>query len=383
MLRGLMDKAVRLFLSFLLIILIGAAQSYAESSQKPESDAYKIPALPAAGTVAGKPFRVEDARIDGTILELRQGSDFFPDRSLTIYLEDIQKGIVPAGRTFTYTGPDRLGAPRGSVQWRDEGDRIPKHHWIEGSYTVHVEFGKEEKRGWLPGRIYIRYDGEPGAQVAGEFNSVIKGLRMVNGVPDITSDSFDTLEYVALGYLERRFPDAKVKIEDTEDVMFGFRPKDPHRKDFTFFDGGQDKYGRMALRYSVDGEGRGWTKLKFRKEAGGWAVDYQLQPYKLFAARGVPDSDDDMGTIQYLVARQIEAEIVSAGKTELVHGVSMMPSYGRYFGEVGVRYSLGEDGQKIKRRFLLVPSDDSWKVERELEPDEIVDNVTGEIRTKK
>jgi hypothetical protein len=202
-------------------------------------------------------------------------------------------------------------------------------------------------------------------------SSVLSATEESQVPPDIMSDSSETLEYVALTYLEQRFPDALVKIDATRDVIHGHRHDEP-----------QEQYGRMALRYSVDGKDRGWTKLKLKKNAEGWAVDQQLKPYELFAAHDNPGTDTAK-VIEYLVAQHIENGVTSGDKPDFVHGVSMTSSYGSFFGEVRIRYHIGAPGQKFERRFLLVPWMCSWKVRRELEPDEVVDYDNGKILRKK
>jgi hypothetical protein len=201
-------------------------------------------------------------------------------------------------------------------------------------------------------------------------SSVQSAADESQATPDIRSDSYEILQYVALTYLEQRFPDARVKIDDTKDVMHGSRDDET-----------QKQYGRMALRYSVDGKDRGWTKLKFKKNAEGWAVDHQLKPFEFFAAHDNPGTGTKK-VIEYLVAQYVEDELSSGNKDIFVHGVSMTSWHGSFFAEVEIRYHVGAPGQKFKRRFLLVPWMCSWKVRRELEPDEIVDYDKGKIRRK-
>ena len=52
--------------------------------------------LPARGAIAGHPFVVEKATMkEGGILELREGEDFFADRSITVFIFEIEAGETP------------------------------------------------------------------------------------------------------------------------------------------------------------------------------------------------------------------------------------------------------------------------------------------------
>jgi hypothetical protein len=126
----------------------------------------------ARGTVNGEAFSVEKAELRSGILELRQGSDFFADRSFVIFL--FLQGKPADGRRFVVgSGGDDFGNPHIHLKYKVAGENLPKTEMFMGKYQMTLEFGARNGNR-ISGRIDLRTPDKAGSFVSGTFDAEIK-----------------------------------------------------------------------------------------------------------------------------------------------------------------------------------------------------------------
>lgn len=132
----------------------------------------EIPDSPAAGTLRNEPFRVDGASASHSFIVLKQGKDFFPDASLTIF--PFLKGDEKLdGRKIIIAPDDRAGLrPHIHVARKDDPKGLPKVEIVTGNYALRLEFG-ERQGNKLPGRIYLDMADRLGTKVAGTFEATV------------------------------------------------------------------------------------------------------------------------------------------------------------------------------------------------------------------
>lgn len=160
------------------------------TARKPEAP--EIPAQPAKGQVGGKSFTVEAAVFEGGALTLRQGADSAVRVDLTN-----MPWSAPAGKVFKFTPTSSGEPPQVAIRWKDAGQARARVKRFGGKYTLQLEFGSERDNK-LPGKIYLVLPAEAKTSIAGTFEADIRGFRIVNGKPDLSVDSIDTLQFLAL-----------------------------------------------------------------------------------------------------------------------------------------------------------------------------------------
>ena len=126
----------------------------------------------ALGKIRGAKFKVEEAGVANGILTLRQGSDFFPDYAILIFLF-LKEGEKVEGRTFNITKGQGFGSPHIHMKWKQKGQNAPKTEIFMKDYTMRLEFGKAEK-GALPGKISLSLPDKDQSYVNGTFFAEIK-----------------------------------------------------------------------------------------------------------------------------------------------------------------------------------------------------------------
>jgi len=132
----------------------------------------EIPAAPAAGTVHGTAFAVEKATFENGILEIRQGSGFFADRSIMIFtfLTDDQS---PEGRSFTVKPETGFGSPHIHMSYMIEGEGVPETEMFTSDYAMRLEFGAISD-GRLSGSIYLCVPDDAKSFVIGAFEAELE-----------------------------------------------------------------------------------------------------------------------------------------------------------------------------------------------------------------
>jgi tetratricopeptide (TPR) repeat protein len=126
----------------------------------------------ASGKIHGQAFNVEQAGMANGILTLRQGSDFFPDYAVLIFLF-LKEGEQADGRTFRITKSQGFGSPHIHMKYRQKDQNTPKTEIFMKGYTMRLEFGKREN-GTLPGKIFLSLPDKDQSFVNGAFTAEIK-----------------------------------------------------------------------------------------------------------------------------------------------------------------------------------------------------------------
>lgn len=224
-------------------------------------DRVNIPDSPASGQIHGKPFRVERAEINGTILKIEQGKDFFADRGATIFLFGVEKGESLAGKTMRF--PDAKGEFNAHVHvsQRPDKESLPKTDMYTDRYAMLLEFG-QEKGDKLPVKIFLRMPDDTKSEISGRVDLEIKGLRMVDGHPDPKSDGSKVLEHVFQKHLEGLNSGKSVSIEDSKGVSWSMGK-------------GSDQTPLSAegeYTFKIAGGAARTEKVNFLKDSKGWRV---------------------------------------------------------------------------------------------------------------
>jgi hypothetical protein len=338
---------------------------------KPKPEIPPIPAQPAKGQIQKAEFTVESAAIENGVLTLRQGKEPL-ETEVKIYLQT-QPWQVPADRSFQIlsqaTVPD---APLIRIRWNDVGQKAPRQREFKDKYTLRLELGQEKDRK-LPGKIYLSYPDE--GQIAGSFTADVRGFRLVNGKPDLASDSVDTLQYLALREMLKDDPDRAIK-----DPVF-------RQGRFAGSHAGSPPTGYLELEYRTGDGAAAAQKFQFVKENDAWRVVGALRPDQLDEAHpykvpGPKASPEQL--FPYLAAKRVEADVQKRNAGRLVSAVEFNTRYNekQKVGVSEVNYKVG-DGQPVQTAYLYRLAPKGWTLDRELNKKERVNLATGKIELQR
>ena len=145
-----------------------------------------IPDAPARGTIGGQEFTVQEAKLESGILELREGADFFPDKSVKVFLF-FEEGETPEGKTYRIAPKQKFDGLQARVhmQYKPAGDQgFGETEMFTDEYAMILEFGKKEA-GKISGRIYIALPDKQKSFVAGTFVVVLEDETSEPGTGEI------------------------------------------------------------------------------------------------------------------------------------------------------------------------------------------------------
>ena len=145
-----------------------------------------IPDVPARGSVGGQEFTVQEAKMENGILELREGKDFFPDKSLKIFMF-LEEGATAEGRKFRISPKQEFGGPQVHVhmQYKPAGDQgFGETEMFIDKFAMILEFGRKQA-GKIPGRIYVSLPDKLKSFVAGTFAVVLDDETSEPGTGEI------------------------------------------------------------------------------------------------------------------------------------------------------------------------------------------------------
>jgi len=229
----------------------------APSAAKP--GAAEIPATPAKGQIRGKPFVVENGYIESGVLILRLGKDATADLEVKVMLPGTS-WETPAGKKYKVTETGGAGIPQVMLAWKEDGQNTPSEQKFTDKYTMVLEFGQEKDRK-LPGKIQLNLPDETKSNVAGTFEADIRGFRIVDGKPDLSADSVDTLQYLALRELLKDDPNKSLEVISFRDGRYA-QPSSL----------GKNMTGSIEVEYRVGQGSSTVQQFKFEKDAGAWKV---------------------------------------------------------------------------------------------------------------
>ncbi|MBI3899750.1 MAG: hypothetical protein HY308_15850 [Gammaproteobacteria bacterium] len=330
-----------------------------------------IPAQPANGQIQSVGFTVDAAEIEGGVLTLRQGVEP-ADTQVKLFLRT-KPWEVPAGRSFQLINANAQDAPLIRIRWYEPGQNAPRQREFKEKYTLRLELGPERNRK-VDGKIYLTLPDENKSQVAGTFTADVRGFRLVDGKPDLTSDSVDTLQYLALRELLRDDADKPIK-----DVTF--------RQARYAATGGVPASGYLELDYTLGTEPPATQKFQFVKEDNTWRVVGKLNPDQLDEAHPhhVPGPKDAPERVfPYLAAKRIETDLQKRAPGRLVSATEFTTRYSdkHKIGVSEVSYKVG-DGQLVQTAFLYRKVDNGWTLARELNKKERVNLASGKVETQR
>ncbi len=128
---------------------------------------HTIPETPVTGRLEGKAFTPDRVELEGHRLTIRQGHEFFPERSIAIDLDsktDLREGLK---RVVQPSQPwsDHILSLQLSIR---DGTNLPQTSFVPNGYAMTLELGRPAN-GQIPGRIYLCLPGEHKSVVAGTF----------------------------------------------------------------------------------------------------------------------------------------------------------------------------------------------------------------------
>jgi hypothetical protein len=361
-----------------LAVVLAAAAGAEEAGWRESLEGATVPDEEARGAVHGLPFVVEKAEMKEGILELRQGKEFFADRSFTVFLF-LGKGESPAGKKWAVKRDKQWDNPHIHMGWMEGGKGIPETHMAMSKYAMILEFGAETNK-TVPGKIWLCMDDESKSWVAGTFTCGVKGFRMVDGKADLTEDSFLTLEWLAAEWLRDKNGGERPEILTHSDGQYANT------------DGKNAQEGRCAYRWKGKDGKVSWIKLDFRKEVGkGWEVVGSRPGDEIEQAhpKEAPDFAKDPDKALVLAsALRLEKELHEAHPGTAILSTWFMPQVPTKgsLGTCDLSWSMeqaeGEWAEGKSRRELWVKAEGAWKFERLLEEGERLNWGTGEIEKK-
>jgi len=351
-----------------------AARPRPAAPPKAKDDAPVIPAQPLTGRLRNAAFTPAVAEIDSGVLTLRQGRGP-ADPEITIFLYT-KPWEVPAGRSFKLIGaaptPD---APHIRIRWHDEGQNAPRQREYTEKYTLVLEFAQEKDKK-LPGKLFLSLPDEDKSQLAGTFEADIRGFRLINGKPDLTSDSVDTLQFLALSEILRDDPTKALKDLSFQQGRFDAPST-----------GASPQTGYLEVSFRIGDGAAAMQKFQYAKENGTWRVVRTLRPGQLEAAHpykapGPKDPPDRL--FPFLAAQRLETEAHKRYPDKPISAAEFVTrtNEAHKIGTCEAAYKVG-DGQLVQTAFLFRRGSAGWKLERELGKKERVNFASGKVETQR
>jgi hypothetical protein len=328
-----------------------------------------IPVQPVRGDLNGKPFVVERAYIEGGRLLLMTGTDA-NGSGVSVQLP-AKPWEVPLGKRFKFINASGPDVPVVRVSWAGDGGAPAGQQEFHDKYTLVVDLGQEEDR-HVPGKFYLSVPGTPKNIVAGTFDAEIRGFRIIDGKPDLTADSTDTLQYLALRDLLKDDPDKNVS-----EIQF------PDARLSDAASGGK-RTGYLEMVYRV-GDGAPVTKrMQFVKDKGEWREAGTLKLNEIEEAHPIvkPGPKDPPAVLfPYLVAKRIEAQVHAKSRKLGVFDATFATrvSDKHRIGQCEASYRLENAKEPTKVAYLFRKKGAAWVMERTLAKKERINFDTGRI----
>lgn len=343
-----------------------AAPSTATAPGAPE-----IPAAPAKGQIHGKPFVVENSDIESGVLTLRLGKDVTADLEVKVLLPGTP-WETPAGKKYKVTETGGAGIPQVMLAWKENGQNTPAEQKFTDKYTMTLEFGQERDKK-LPGKILLNLPDETKSNVAGTFEADIRGFRIVDGKPDLSADSVDTLQYLALRELLKDDPKKSLEVMSFRDGRYAQAES-----------AGKNMTGYIEAEYRAGTSSPSMQRYQFEKQGGAWKVVRVLNGNQLDEAHPLqtPSAKDSPSKVlTYLAAKKLEADVQKKHPSKNIYQPEFISRHSEKF-KIGVcetSYRLDASGEPVKAAYLFRLQQGGWKLERELGKKEKVNFDTGRI----
>lgn len=339
---------------------------------KPPEPEY--PAHAPKGQLLGKAFATDSVEFGEGALVLRQGKADAPDIEVRIYLPG-NKWETPAGKQFKFENAAGADIPRVHVSTKEEGKPEPARQEFAEKYSLKLEFGPEKDKK-LPGKIKLTLPDEAKSTVAGTFEADIHGFRIVAGKPDLTADSVDTLEYLALREILKDDPDKAVKDVDLRDGHYVIPG-----------DAAKPKTGYLEAAYQLGDGAPTVQRFQFVKDKDEWRVLRALGANQLAEAHPyeTPTAESPAERqLVYQAAARFEKDIAKKQPKKGIYGATFEARTNdkNRLGVCEVSYRLAPGEEPVKTSYLFRQKKGAWVLERELAKTETVNLEKGIIQKK-
>ena len=331
-----------------------------------------IPVQPVRGDLNGKPFVVERAYIEGGRLLLMAGTDA-NGIGVSVQLPS-KPWEVPLGKRFKYINASGPDAPLVRVSWAGEGDAPAGQQDFRDKYTLVVELGQEKDR-HVPGKFYLSVPGAPKNIVAGTFNAETRGFRIVDGKPDLTSDSTETLQYLALRDLLKDDPDKNLSEIHFPDVRLSDAAS------------GANRTGYLEMVYREADAAPVTQRMQFVKDKGEWRLAGTLKPNEINEAHPlvkVTQKDAPEVLFPYLAAKRIESQVHAKSRKLGIFDATFATRASDKFkiGQCEANYRLENAKEPTKTTYLLRKNAKGWAIVGELNKKQRINFDTGRIEKR-
>jgi len=342
----------------------------APAATKPAAPA--IPNAPVKGMVSGKAFSLDRAYVENGVLVLLSGKD---PATAGISIHGLSKAWdVPAGKNIKVAADAKGGAaPSVRVSWKDDAAGAPQSRDFKDRYTLQLELGAESG-GKIPGKVLLALPDDQKSNVAGTFDAEVRGFRIVNGKPDLSADSTDTLEYLALQELLKDDP-----ARNIADVTF---------RDQRLAGASDAMNGYLEVRYRAGDSAPTTERYQFMKAQGEWKVRGQLKLTQIdeahpLKAPGAKSSAADL--CPYLAARRLEGDIAKKSPKKGIYEVGFASRTADKYkiGQCDVSYRLEGAADSTKVSYLMRNKAKGWEIERALRANEKINFDNGRIEVAK
>lgn len=331
-----------------------------------------IPDQPVKGIILGHEFQVEQAKLENGILTLRQGKDFFADRSIDIFtFEDgslDNKSIIVSSNTG-------FGSPHLHLGVRKVNKNVPDKTVVMDGYEMELSFGQAEKLG-IPFSIKLTVDKDPRTEVAGKYLATFGDIQPKGGEIDLTHDSFDTLGHVARKYLEPKYPN--VQFEKS----FGASYTSHGEADFP-------KVGFIGYEVNGNGVSPSVIKVQLYKDENGWRVANELSESQIHQAHpvGKYPTEHERSVQGHLAtvatALKLESDLNDQNMMPNVRATSVNCYVTKNLDKASCRtmYAVRkkDDIDCTNKSYLVTRTAEKWNVEKEISDTEKVDYSSGEL----
>lgn len=343
-------------------------------AEKPKDEAPTIPAHPVKGSVNKSEFAPDTVEIESGTLTLRQGDGpLATEVKVFLYTKPWE---IPTGRSFKLMQTTANGeSPHIRVRSPEAGQSVPRQREYTEKYTLLLELGAEQDKK-IPGKIYLALPDEDKSQVAGTFEATIRGFRVVDGKPDLSSDSVDTLQFLALRELLGEDATKPVRDVSFQRGLYDARPV-----------GGLPPTGYLEVSYRLGDGALTTQKFQYAKENDAWRVVRTLRPDQLqeahpYKAPSTKDAPERL--FPYLAAKRIEADVKKRAPNQLINNAefNVRANEALKIGVCEASYNT-DNGQPVQTAFLFRRGANGWRLERELSKKERVNFATGKVEMQR
>ncbi len=346
------------------------AKSGIQRREKPGADAGPAPAIPAhpaKGKYQGKDFTVAEAAVDSGTLILRPEGGAFEVRVVPIGAE---RWAMPAGKKTSLVKASGASLPRIEVVTRGEGGSTAEY---KGQYTLLLEYGPL-KDGKLAGKLYLELPATAKLSVGGTFEATVGGFHIVDGKPDLSADSPDTLEYLTLLEILKAGPDQELKNAVLRDMR-------------VHSEGGKPS-GYLEASYALGDAAPVTRRFQFAKPKDSWQIVRELRVDQIDEAHPVnkPTAKDKPEAIlTHLSAVKLEKDLNNKFKKKGIFVAEFKTRYNlkSKLGQCEVTYRVEGNDTPATVAYLFRQGPQGWRLDRQLGDKERLNADNGRIEKRK